>query len=216
MNADNTDLLFCICTANHQSIVFSRRISSGRLWNEQVDEGIGGSDERRDKLCALGGEMVAMCVWNLPNEMVGAEQPKFSADGAGATPSFLIGSGRRGVKQPGEVLVAQAIDEKLAPSDGFQQEAIRRGQRMQCPRALAVPDSGLFDGIDQLLQSGAVIYTGQCVQISVIGALRHFRPAMQIGDSFAHAQPSQRSIGISFGTAIDFKVLRLVHCEFGA
>ena len=33
---------------------------------------------------------------------------------------------------------------------------------MQCPRALAVPDSGLFDGADQLLQSGAVIYTRQC------------------------------------------------------
>src|SRR5437899_3224636 len=51
------------------------------------------------------------------------------------------------------------------------------------------PKGVFLNVVRQLLHAPAVVYPGKCGQQSVIGFLRYFGPAMQIGDPLTHRPP---------------------------
>lgn len=68
-------------------------------------------------------------------------------------------------------------------------ESLVIGPRTQAANFPAAPVDRLLNARCQLFHAAAVVYAGQCVQQPLIGLLRHFGTAMQIGDAFPQGPP---------------------------
>ena len=118
--------------------------------------------------------------WDFLNESVGSQQPQFPADGRRSPTFFLQRHGAWFIEQGLQITVAQAIQHELSAVDRFQQSVIFGGEGMQRANTLFAGSTGAFHLSDQFRNPAAVIDHTQGIEITFIGLLRDFSPAVQI------------------------------------
>ena len=78
----------------------------------------------------------------------------------------------RSVEELGlEVAVAEAADGKLATSDSSEQSAVI-GERAEGTKTVTMPDGMGLETIDQFLEGGVVVYSGEGFEVALGGLSR--------------------------------------------
>jgi hypothetical protein len=132
---------------------------------------------------------------DLVDEAVRAEHAELTADAGGEASDlgFRVGCPFR-VEDGAEVAVAESGGGELPARDGLEEIEIRRVSDAECPNAAVPVGDRLGDAVEALGDRRPVVDRGKGVEIVLVGTLRDFGAAVEVGDSLAQRPPGHRAL----------------------
>lgn len=134
-----------------------------------------------------------------------AEESKEPTELGGKAP-LVLGQAGAWMEEFLEVAVAEAGGGELAARDGLQQREVGGVTDAQRAEAAAAVHDVTCHGVEELRAGSRVVDDSEGVEVALVGALREFGAAMEVGDALAHRPPFELAVRVVVRRAEDLEV----------